>query len=296
MVQGAVPVEPEGGTPPPGASPRENRPYLRPLRPAPVGPLAWVIGFAILLAGAGVAYYFWRTSPFEPGAGPPRAESPAAPAPAAQPEPAIQHPLALPATPEALPPLAQSDGSVRDALAKLLGSEARVALLQPERIVSRIVVTIDNLPRRSVPARMLPLKPVPGAFETTRGAAIDARNAARYAPYVALVQGLDARAAVDLYVRFYPLFQKAYAELGDPRGYFNDRVIAAIDDLLEAPEAKEPPALARPGVLYQFADPALESRSAGQKLLLRMGGANAAKVKAKLREFRAELAKHRARQ
>jgi len=261
-----------------------------------VGPLAWVVGFVILLAGAGVAYYFWRTNPFEPGAGPPRAEPPASPAPAAQPEPAIQHPLETPATPEALPPLAQSDGAVRDALAKLLGSEALVALLQPERIVSRIVVTIDNLPRRSVPARMLPLKPVPGTFETTRGAAIDGRNAARYAPYVALVQGLDARATVALYVRFYPLFQKAYAELGDPRGYFNDRVIAAIDDLLEAPDAKEPPALVRPGVLYQFADPALESRSAGQKLLLRMGGANAAKVKAKLREFRAELAKHRARQ
>jgi hypothetical protein len=142
---------------------------------------------------------------------------------------------------------------------------------------------------------MLPLKAVPGTFQTTGGAAIDARNAARYAPYAALVQALDARATVDLYVRFYPLFQKAYAELGDPRGYFNDRVIAAIDDLLAAPEAKEPPALARPGVLYQFADPALESRSAGQKLMLRMGGENAAKVKTKLREIRAELAKRRAR-
>jgi len=142
---------------------------------------------------------------------------------------------------------------------------------------------------------MLPLKPVPGAFEARGGTAIDARNAARYAPYVALVQALDARSTVDLYVRFYPLFQKAYAELGDPRGYFNDRVVAAIDDLLAAPDPKEPPALARPGVLYQFDDPQLEARSAGQKLMLRIGGGNAAKVKAKLREIRAELSKRRAR-
>ena len=125
---------------------------------------------------------------------------------------------------------------------------------------------------------------------------ISARNAERYAPYVALVEALDARACVELYVRFYPLFQKSYNELGDPRGYFNDRVVAAIDDMLAAPEPQEPIALARPKVLYEFADPALESLSAGRKILARVGTANAAKVKAKLREIRAELAKRSARQ
>jgi hypothetical protein len=42
-------------------------------------------------------------------------------------------------------------------------------------------------------------------------------------------------------------------------------------------------------VLYQFADPELEGLSAGQKIMLRMGAENAAKVKAKLREIRREL-------
>jgi hypothetical protein len=45
----------------------------------------------------------------------------------------------------------------------------------------------------------------------------------------------------------------------------------------------------RPKVLYQFADPDLETRSAGQKILLRMGAENAARVKAKLTEIRREL-------
>jgi Protein of unknown function (DUF3014) len=41
--------------------------------------------------------------------------------------------------------------------------------------------------------------------------------------------------------------------------------------------------------MYEFADPALEARSAGQKIMIRMGSENAAKVKAKLREIRREV-------
>jgi DUF3014 family protein len=47
--------------------------------------------------------------------------------------------------------------------------------------------------------------------------------------------------------------------------------------------------LLRPRVLFEFAEPDLETRSAGQKILLRMGPENAARVKAKLREIRREL-------
>jgi hypothetical protein len=43
-------------------------------------------------------------------------------------------------------------------------------------------------------------------------------------------------------------------------------------------------------VFYKFADPELEGLSAGQKIMLRMGAENAAKVKAKLREIRRVLA------
>jgi hypothetical protein len=56
-----------------------------------------------------------------------------------------------------------------------------------------------------------------------------------------------------------------------------------------APEITGPVALAQPKVLYEFADPELESRSAGQKILMRMGAENAARVKTKLREIRREI-------
>jgi hypothetical protein len=41
--------------------------------------------------------------------------------------------------------------------------------------------------------------------------------------------------------------------------------------------------------LYQFEDPALERRSAGQKILLRVGRDHAAVLKGKLQEIRDEL-------
>jgi len=44
--------------------------------------------------------------------------------------------------------------------------------------------------------------------------------------------------------------------------------------------------LSQPKVLYEYADPSLQSMSAGQKIMVRMGPENEAKVKAKLREVR----------
>jgi hypothetical protein len=43
-------------------------------------------------------------------------------------------------------------------------------------------------------------------------------------------------------------------------------------------------------VFYLYADPELESRSAGQKMLMRMGVEHAGRVKTKLREIRAAIA------
>jgi hypothetical protein len=47
--------------------------------------------------------------------------------------------------------------------------------------------------------------------------------------------------------------------------------------------------------IYQFQDPSLEARSAGQKILLRMGGPEAARLKAKLADFRRQVARGPAR-
>ena len=105
------------------------------------------------------------------------------------------------------------------------------------------------------------------------------------------MKNADAKQVAAVYRRFYPLFQQAYVELGYPEGYFNNRLVAVIDHLLETPEVQGPIKLVQPGVFYQFADPALEDRSSGQKLLIRMGSDHAAAIKMKLRELRREVAK-----
>ena len=97
-----------------------------------------------------------------------------------------------------------------------------------------------------------------------------------------------AAALVMLYQRYYPLFQQAYSENGG-EGSFNDRLLEMIDHLLETPDIPAPIYLTKPEAVYVFEDPALEAMTAGQKILVRMGPVNAAIVKEKLAEIKAEL-------
>jgi hypothetical protein len=113
---------------------------------------------------------------------------------------------------------------------------------------------------------------------------------------VRMVETVDVPKLGAVYAHFYPLFQKAYQELGYPKGYFNDRLIAAIDSLLATPEVTGPIKVVRPEAFYLFADPQLEALPAGQKAMLRMGADNAVRVKRKLREIRDELTRQAAKQ
>jgi hypothetical protein len=156
-----------------------------------------------------------------------------------------------------------------------------------------LVVTIDNLPRQKVAVEKRPTSPVSGAFIAVGDelhATLDPQNFARYQPMVAVIGKLDMQKLAGVYVRFYPLFQHAYQDLGYPNGYFNDRLVQVIDSLLATPQPAGPIDLVRPNVMYLYADPALESRPAGQKLLIRMGPENAATIKAKLSELRTAIA------
>ena len=257
--------------------------------------IGWLV-VVVLLVGTATALYFWQqTTAPEPRVLKP-VETP--PPPSAKVEPSIQYPIRkdedMQAGAEPLPSLNESDQAVRDALSGFLGRERFKKFFNPQEIVRNIVVTIDNLPRKTVAVRLLPVNTVGGNFLTTGkegSLSIAPENAARYAPYVRIAEMADAKKLVAIYVHFYPLFQRAYQDLGYPDGYFNDRLIAVIDHLVAGPEANGPVKLVQPHVLYQFADPDLEAASAGNKILLRMGPENADKIKNKLREIRRELIK-----
>lgn len=250
------------------------------------------VAAAVIVVAAGTWYYLQSRHAAPPPA-PPAAQTPPPAEPPA--EPAIEHPL--PGSKDSaakapLPPLADSDAALSDALGQLAGAAAVKDYLLPEGIIRRLVVTIDNLPRQKVAVAKRPTGAVDGSF-AARGdelhATLDAQNFVRYQPMVAVIGKLDMQQLAAVYIRFYPLFQQAYQDLGYPNGYFNDRLVQVIDNLLATPQPTGPIALVRPNVMYLFADPALEARPAGQKLLIRMGPDNAAVIKAKLGELRAAV-------
>lgn len=259
--------------------------------------LVWVV--LALLVLAALAYFVWQKNQ-QSEAMPPSPPVPAAAVPpAAEAPPAINHPIeqaqaTVPPSVEQkpLPALMVSDTTMQNALADMFGSATLGKIFYEDAIVHRFVTTVDNLPRKTLPPRYLPVKPPGGGFVTAGSGdalAIGPDNAARYTPYVHLADAVDAKTVAGIYVHFYPLMQEDYRALGYPSGYFNDRVVQAIDDLLAAPDITQPAALAQPKVLYVYADPELESRSAGQKIMMRMGSENAARIKAKLREVRAQI-------
>lgn len=263
--------------------------------PAPRrSPIVWLVLLMVLAAGA-VFFYLWRQNASQP---PALATPPATQPAAAEAAPAIRHPIedaqsaSAPNAEKPLPALMVSDTTMQNTLADLFGPASLGKVFYEDAIIHRFVTTVDNLPRKTVPQRNLPVKPIAGPLVTSTkddNVSISADNASRYTPYVQMATSIDAKNLVAAYVHFYPLIQQDYRDLGYPKGYFNDRLIEAIDDLLATPELKDPLQVIQPKVLYQYSDPELEARSAGQKIMIRMGAENATKIKAKLQEIRREL-------
>jgi hypothetical protein len=247
----------------------------------------------VVVAGGVLAWWLWpRALPGPPV--PPLDQPVMAPTdPVAG--PGVRYPVAPPpdeVLTTVLPGLDNSDADLAREIKGLVGAAGFAAWFIGDDLARRFVATVDNLPRRYLPTARLPVRGAPGTFVAAGepdAPVLGIDNHGRYTPFVTVVERLDAGAAVAVYRRFYPLLQQAYEDRGYPGRYFNDRLIEAIDDLLAAPELAGPVPLARPEVLYEFADPALESRSMGQRIMMRMGLANAGRIKAKLAELRTLL-------
>lgn len=200
-----------------------------------------------------------------------------------------------------LPTLNESDSSILAALQQLRG-EGLLQLLVPQELIRKFVLAVNNLAEGKVIHEYRPVvsPPPPFVAETfsvmIEGTAVDQERVApanfqRYEPYVTTLALIDSDAAVAVYRRFYPLLEEAFRELGLKKPNFHSVLIAAIDNILAAPDAQGDLLLVRPKVFYQYADPALEQLPQTHKLMLRMGPENARSVKASLRQLRARLIK-----
>ena len=257
----------------------------------------WLVLLLLAVGAAAALWYFWDD--IYP---PPEPPAVAAPEPTAA-EPAAREPVhpiePLSLTPGEgelveLPPLDESDSYFALALMTVFGNGLE-DLLDDEGIIDKSVATVDNLTRSHVSEKIRPVGRIQGSFMVAAAGAngpyyLSTDNYGRYDFLVNMLTGANLDELAATYRRFYPLMQEAFTRLGYPDAYFNDRLIAVIDHLLATPEPDEPVQLVRPHVLYEFADPALEALSSGQKLLLRMGSDNAARVKSVLEELRLRIA------
>ena len=261
---------------------------------------------ALLLTAIGLGTLYWyQRRPAVTAEAPPVAEAPASVASPAASEPAIRYPVDPSLAGSAPATGGDAQSQWKQALVDLLGQSAVVRFVYTEDFAHRFVATVDNLARPHAPPRLWPVQPTPGRFSVTGNGElrnIANENALRYSPFVNMVAAIDARRAAAIYAQMYPQLQRAYEQLGYPGRYFNDRVVEVIDHLLQTPE---PPASGplmqlaeikgsvpstQPWLRYEFADNDLQSLSAGQRMLLRVGPAHRATLKAKLRDFRAVLA------
>ena len=265
------------------------------------GPLLSVL----VLAGLGVAmWHYYPRTPVAPAAPAPVAATPApASVPDAMPPPGpeqfpIDQVLVPPDDAGPLPALEDSDAAFLDAMSVALGGPVGEWVVQ-EFVIPRLVATIHNLTGPRVTRQVYAAKPVAGTLAVADADGrvwLDAGNSARYDTAVALFERVDLRQAVAVYVRFYPLFQRAWRDLGEPGTSFNDRLVAVIDHVIAAPEAAGALEL-RPAPdgsgRWQFADPQRQAASVGHKAMWRLGPDHAERVRARLRELRGILAGRR---
>ena len=272
----------------------------------------FVVGMAVVAAMAvllGLLYSVLVPSPMSTGRGSP----PETTTIGASPEGAAVEAVAPPAPAQASAATATFDipadaeplttADIAASLERLLGRQSMLKFMQVDDFARRIVATVDNLGREHAPTMLWPVQPTEGRFTVMQragAATISPDNGLRYAPFVLLIERLSMGDVADLYVRMYPLLQDAYTELGFPNRSFHRRLMEVIDLLLATPEPsgpikldlleiKGPISSLRPWVHHRFADPALESLTAGQKLLIRAGPVNERRLKAQLVEFRRHL-------
>ena len=218
----------------------------------------------------------------------------AEPEPELEPEQVVEAPVEEEVEPAfVLPRLNDSDQLIRDGVVSLTRHEVVNTWLSPNELIRKFVAFVDGVAIGQVakdPVRVLaPQGPFLASQISEQVYLLDSASYERYDFFSEVVVSLDARRSAEFYLLVHPMLQEAYGELGSPDKKFNDVVFKAIGRLLETPVINKPIRLLRPVVMYQFEEKKLESLSAAQKQLIRMGPKNTRALQVKLSEIALEL-------
>ena len=187
---------------------------------------------------------------------------------------------------ENLPPFGESDAFVREKLEAFSLPEEWVA---QDHLLRRLAVFSDNATRGDLSRRQLDFAKPEGRFRvvmTDGRLYADPSNAMRFDPYLDRLEAVDPVMLARLLETLGPLIDDAFEELGSEMSG-SEGIRGAIDRILEVPIRTEALELVRPNVLYEYADPDLESLPPLDKQLLRLGPTNLARLKLYLRALRA---------
>jgi len=253
--------------------------YTTTLSPTrPVG--LWVV-VAVLVAAACAAAYIalsWRQRPAPPQGPPARTTTATTPPPS------------LGGTPESItvPPLDASDTLVRTLVQALSESPAVMAWLPTNGLIRNFTVVVANIADGATPALHLKVLRPSSPFrivERDGSPYVDPRSYDRYAVIADAVASVDPAGAARLYATLKPRIEEAHRDLGSPDRSFDRTLEHAIVTLLETPIVDGQVRLKLKGIGYAYADDRLESLTAAQKQLLRMGPRNVRIIEARLREI-----------
>jgi hypothetical protein len=212
-----------------------------------------------------------------------------------QPTILIPEPTAEQPKPEIIPepePLDTSDGTVKTKLLTLSDYDTFARLLINDALLERFVIMINTLADEQIAANNRVLVKPEKPFRTYRQADkewIDPASFKRYAPYVEVLESLETASLLQLYQEYKPAIEQIFSEIASPSDSFEEKLVEAIDVLLDTPEVPFPVEVYTDSVMFKFADSQLESLTPPQKQLLRTGPENMRRIKAKLREIKETL-------
>jgi Protein of unknown function (DUF3014) len=241
------------------------------------GPLAVLAVVVIAIAGIGV--YFWLNR----GPGPQELQSaPTAASETAPPPAEVDEPM-----PTNLPPLSELDPTVRSLVGELSSHPLVTRWLTGNGLAQQMAAIAHQVGNGRLPTRLLGAFRPSGSFSVVERdgvTVIDPASHERYNAMADAVASLDPAFTARVYNTLKPRLEEAYQELGEG-GSLDAATSRAIGQLLSTPEVNSPAQVEERGGIYAFTDPKLEALTPAQKLLIRAGPENAARIKARIREI-----------
>ena len=189
-------------------------------------------------------------------------------------------------------PLDISDAAIKTAIMAISTFPEIGQVIVNDDLLRRFVVFTNNLAEQELAENHQFLSVPNATFRVYRQADkewIDAASFKRYSVYADALDSMPTDALIDLYQTYQPAITDAYLEIGDPDEDFNDRLLDAIEHLLDTPEIPVPVEVYSDSVMYKFRNERIENLSNPQKQLLRTGPENMRQIKAKLREVQTAL-------